>query len=110
MHWLGDEQIAMLIYPGMTVMDLIGPHCMFAGMMGRKGHGFELEAPQQRLHLLQAGLERDKTSLDARRRAEQPTGGQLDGVSELSLLRLPLEDRYQRGTVDDHQDGRPFSS
>ena len=37
-HWLGDEEIAMLIYPGMTVMDLIGPHCMFAGMMGAKIH------------------------------------------------------------------------
>lgn len=34
--WVGNEQIAMLIYPGMTVMDLIGPHCMFGGLMGRK--------------------------------------------------------------------------
>ena len=35
-HWLGDEQIAMLMYPGMTVLDLIGPQSMFAGMMGAK--------------------------------------------------------------------------
>lgn len=28
-HWEGDEQIAMLMYPGMTVMDLIGPQSMF---------------------------------------------------------------------------------
>ena len=35
-HWQGDEQIAMLMYPGMTVMDLIGPHCMFGALMGAK--------------------------------------------------------------------------
>lgn len=35
-HWMGDEQIAMLMYPGMTVMDLIGPQSMFASMMGAK--------------------------------------------------------------------------
>ena len=35
-HWMGDETIAMLMYPGMTVMDLIGPQSMFAGMMGAK--------------------------------------------------------------------------
>jgi cyclohexyl-isocyanide hydratase len=35
-HWMGDEQIGMLMYPGMTVMDLIGPHCMFGSMMGAK--------------------------------------------------------------------------
>lgn len=37
-HWMGDEQIAMLMYPGMTIMDLIGPHCMFGGLMGAKVH------------------------------------------------------------------------
>ena len=35
-HWMGNEQIAMLIYPGMTVMDLIGPHCFLGGLMGAK--------------------------------------------------------------------------
>jgi putative intracellular protease/amidase len=35
-HWMGDEQIAMLMYSGMTVMDLIGPHCMLGGLMGAK--------------------------------------------------------------------------
>ena len=35
-HWMGDEQIAMLMYPGMTMMDLIGPHCMLGGLMGAK--------------------------------------------------------------------------
>lgn len=36
--WMGDEQIAMLVYPGMTVMDLIGPHCMFGALMGAAIH------------------------------------------------------------------------
>ena len=35
-HWMGDEQIAMLMYPGMTVLDLIGPQSMFGGLMGAK--------------------------------------------------------------------------
>ena len=35
-HWMGSEQIAMLMYPGMTVMDLIGPQSMFGGLMGAK--------------------------------------------------------------------------
>ncbi len=34
--WVRDEQIAMLMYPGMTVLDLIGPQAMFASMMGAK--------------------------------------------------------------------------
>ena len=33
-RWMGDEQIAMLMYPGMTVMDLIGPQSMFGSLMG----------------------------------------------------------------------------
>lgn len=36
--WMGSEQIAMLIYPGMTVMDVVGPHCMFGLLMGAKIH------------------------------------------------------------------------
>ena len=35
-HWMGNEQIAMLMYPGMTVLDLIGPQFMFGGLMGAK--------------------------------------------------------------------------
>jgi putative intracellular protease/amidase len=35
-HWTGNEQIAILIYPGMTIMDLIGPHSMFGALMGAK--------------------------------------------------------------------------
>lgn len=31
--FMGDEQIAMLVYPGVTVIDLVGPHCMFGSLM-----------------------------------------------------------------------------
>ena len=37
-HWEGNEEIAMLIYPGMTALDLIGPHFMFGSLMGAKIH------------------------------------------------------------------------
>lgn len=37
-NWTKDEQIAMLIYPGFTALDLIGPQYMFAGLMGAKVH------------------------------------------------------------------------
>ena len=32
--WNGNEQIAMLIYPGMTALDLIGPHNFFGRLSG----------------------------------------------------------------------------
>ena len=38
-HWMGNETIAMLMYPGMTVMDLIGPQSMFGSMMGARRRG-----------------------------------------------------------------------
>lgn len=34
----GNEQIAMLLYPGFTALDLVGPHYMFASMMGAQVH------------------------------------------------------------------------
>lgn len=34
----GQEQIAMLLYPNFTALDLVGPHFFFAGMMGAKVH------------------------------------------------------------------------
>lgn len=37
-QWMGSEQIGMLIYPGMTILDLIGPQSMFGSMMGAKIH------------------------------------------------------------------------
>lgn len=36
--WTQDNQIAMLVYPRMTILDLIGPQYMFASLMGAKVH------------------------------------------------------------------------
>lgn len=35
---IGSEQIAMLLYPGFTALDLVGPHYMFGSMMGANVH------------------------------------------------------------------------
>jgi cyclohexyl-isocyanide hydratase len=37
-HWMGKEQIAMLIYPEFTALDMVGPQYMFASLMGAKVH------------------------------------------------------------------------
>lgn len=37
-HWVQDNHVAMLIYPKMTALDMIGPQYMFASMMGAKVH------------------------------------------------------------------------
>ncbi|MFA7261671.1 MAG: DJ-1/PfpI family protein [Caulobacter sp.] len=34
----GDEQVAMLLYPGFTALDLVGPHYFFGSMMGATVH------------------------------------------------------------------------
>ena len=36
--WSGHDRIAMLVYPRMTALDLIGPQYMFASLMGAKVH------------------------------------------------------------------------
>lgn len=36
--WTGKEQIGMLLYPGMTALDFVGPQHMFAALMGAKVH------------------------------------------------------------------------
>lgn len=38
LQMLGSEQVAMLLYPGFTALDLVGPHYMFASMMGATVH------------------------------------------------------------------------
>ena len=38
MQMQGDEQINMLLYPGFTALDFVGPQFMFALMMGAKVH------------------------------------------------------------------------
>lgn len=36
--WMGKEQIGMLLYPGMTALDFVGPQHMFASLMGATVH------------------------------------------------------------------------
>ncbi|CAN5447705.1 DJ-1/PfpI family protein [soil metagenome] len=36
--WSGSEQIGMLLYPGFTALDVVGPHHMFASLMGSTVH------------------------------------------------------------------------
>ncbi len=35
-HWMGSEKIAFLIYPGMTALDMVGPHYMLTNLVGAK--------------------------------------------------------------------------
>lgn len=37
-EWLGKEQIAMLLYPDFTALDLVGPQYMLASLWGAKVH------------------------------------------------------------------------
>lgn len=37
-HWIGKEEIAFLIYPQFTALDMVGPHYMFTSLMGAKVH------------------------------------------------------------------------
>ncbi len=37
-HWMGSEQIAFLIYPQFTALDMVGPHHMLASLMGSTVH------------------------------------------------------------------------
>ena len=37
-HWMGSEQIAFLIYPQFTALDMVGPHHMLTSLMGAKVH------------------------------------------------------------------------
>lgn len=37
-NWTGNEQIGMLLYPGCTALDFVGPQYLFASLMGAKVH------------------------------------------------------------------------
>jgi cyclohexyl-isocyanide hydratase len=37
-HWTGHEQIGMLLYPGCTALDFVGPQYFFASLMGATVH------------------------------------------------------------------------
>lgn len=36
--WMGKEEIAFLIYPGFTALDMVGPHHMLSSLMGATVH------------------------------------------------------------------------
>lgn len=36
--WMGSEQVAIVLYPQFTALDIVGPHHMFASLMGAKVH------------------------------------------------------------------------
>lgn len=52
-EWMGKEQIAMLLYPGFTALDLVGPHYMFTSLWGATVH---LVAPSKEPVRSDAGL------------------------------------------------------
>lgn len=37
-HWIGKEQIAFLIYPDFTALDMVGPHYMLTNLIGATAH------------------------------------------------------------------------
>lgn len=37
-HWMGSEQIAFLVYPQFTALDMVGPHHMLSSLMGATVH------------------------------------------------------------------------
>jgi putative intracellular protease/amidase len=37
-HWYGNEQIAFLVYPRFTALDMVGPHHMLGSLMGATVH------------------------------------------------------------------------
>ncbi|MET4204898.1 cyclohexyl-isocyanide hydratase [Bradyrhizobium sp. LA8.1] len=37
-NWIGKEQIAFLIYPEFTALDMVGPHAMLTGLFGATTH------------------------------------------------------------------------
>lgn len=37
-HWHGSEQVAFLVYPEFTALDLVGPHYMLGNLMGATMH------------------------------------------------------------------------
>lgn len=80
----GDEQIAMLLYPGFTALDLVGPHYFFACMMGAKVHLVTPEAADVPV-VSDLGL------------AIQPTATLADVPRDLDILFVP---GGTTGTVD----------
>lgn len=72
----GDEQVAMLMYPGFTALDLVGPYHFLGGMLGAKVH----------LVTNQSDLRPVPSDLGL---AIQPTSTMADCPSELTVLFAP---------------------
>ncbi len=36
--WMGQEQVAIVLYPQLTALDIVGPHHMFTSLMGAQVH------------------------------------------------------------------------
>ena len=74
--FMGNEQIGMLLYPGFTALDLVGPYHFLAGMPGAKVH----------LVTNQADLRPVTSDLGL---AIQPTTTMADCPNDLTLLFTP---------------------
>ena len=72
----GDEQIAMLLYPRFTALDLVGPYHFLAGLMGAKVH---LVTNQQDLRPVPSDLGM----------AIQPTTTMADCPKDLTVIFTP---------------------
>lgn len=72
----GNEQVAMLLYPGFTALDLVGPHYFFACMMGATVHLVSPDTPH-------AAVESDL------KLAIQPTVTMADTPRDLDILFVP---------------------
>jgi len=73
---LGDEQIGMLLYPGFTALDFVGPHHFLAGLFGSQVHLVTNQADLRPV-TSDAGL------------AVQPTTTLEDCPAELTVLFVP---------------------
>lgn len=73
---LGDEQIAMLLYPGFTALDFVGPHHFLAGLFGGQVHLVTNQADLRPV-TSDAGL------------AVQPTATLEDCPADLTVLFVP---------------------
>lgn len=72
----GQEQVAMLLYPGFTALDLVGPHYFFACMFGAK------------VHLVTTGSDLSPVASDLGL-AISPTATMADTPSDLDVLFVP---------------------
>lgn len=73
-EWMGSEQIAMVLYPGFTALDLVGPHYSFSSLMGAT------------VHLVAADM---RPVASDSKLAIAPTGTFADAPRDLDILFVP---------------------